>query len=209
MTTHHVGTDIARPAAAVYDYIRDYRNLPEWAAGLSAGVRQEDGHWVCASPMGRVTVAFVADNPFGVCDHAVTLPDGTVTTNPLRVIADGPRCQVVFAVRGDDVAADARLVQADLDRLKANLEGTRTPARQPDPLEASSEYEFFVHRTAASWRLVLAAGAPPPSGFTSADWRHTRTRTAADTNPDVRRQCEERGFCLFSLGGTFADVGRT
>jgi hypothetical protein len=126
VTTHHVGTEIARPAEVVYHYIRDYRALPDWAAGLSAGIRQADGVWFSESPMGRVTVAFAPDNPWGICDHDVTLPDGTVATNPLRVIADGDRCQVVFTVRtrSDDSAADdVRMVQADLDRLKATLEG--------------------------------------------------------------------------------------
>lgn len=129
MTAVHVGTEIERPAEIVYRYIRDYRALPEWAAGLATGVRQEDGAWVCASPMGRVAVAFVADNPWGICDHDVTLPDGTVVTNPLRVLPDGDRCQVVFTVRsaGADARADAALVQDDLDRLKARLEAS--PAR--------------------------------------------------------------------------------
>lgn len=72
--------------------------------------------------MGRVRVAFCADNPWGVCDYEVTLPDGAVATNPMRVIPDGTRCQVVFTVRGEDVERDAALVEADLQSLRSLLD---------------------------------------------------------------------------------------
>ncbi|HEY5335130.1 MAG TPA: GNAT family N-acetyltransferase, partial [Mycobacteriales bacterium] len=164
-----MATEIERPADVVYDYIRDYRSLPAWAAGLSAGVHTEDGVWFSESPMGRVAVAFVPDNPWGVCDHDVTLPDGTVVTNPLRVITDGGRCQVVFTVttRGgsSDIAQDVRLVQTDLDRLKAILERKRAPRPEAASRVPRSQFDFYVHRTAPAWRLVLASGRTPPPEF--------------------------------------------
>ena len=49
--------------------------------------------------MGEVEVRFAPENPFGVADHDVTLPDGTTFTNPLRVLPDGDGCEVVFTLR--------------------------------------------------------------------------------------------------------------
>ncbi len=45
--------------------------------------------------MGRVALAFVPRNDFGVLDHDVTLPSGETVYNPMRVIADGTGCEVV------------------------------------------------------------------------------------------------------------------
>lgn len=69
-----------------------------------------------------------------------------------------------------------------------------------------TEYLFHVHARAPEWRLVLKAGAAPPEGYLAEDWTFTRARGPEDTNPDVRRACDETGFCLFRLGGEFADV---
>ncbi len=67
-------------------------------------------------------------------------------------------------------------------------------------------YRFHVHRAAPAWRLVFLSGAQMPPGYVEADWRFTRARSVEDTNPDVRRQCDQQGFSLFKLDGTFADV---
>jgi hypothetical protein len=77
--------------------------------------------------MGRVTVRFAPINEYGVLDHDVTLPDGTVVNNPVRVLVHPDGAEVVFTVRqGDasdaDFARDAAAVKADLERLKGLLE---------------------------------------------------------------------------------------
>ncbi len=126
--TRHLTVAIDRPAAAVYAYVRDPAHLPAWAAGLAAGIRRERGEWVADSPMGRVLVRFVPVNEYGVLDHDVVLPDGTTTTNPFRVLADGAGSEVVFTVRrppgmtDDEWAADTAAVAADLETLKRLLE---------------------------------------------------------------------------------------
>ena len=126
--TRHLTVAIDRPAAAVYAYVRDPAHLPAWAAGLAAGIRRERGEWVADSPMGPVLVRFVPVNEYGVLDHDVVLPDGTTTTNPFRVLADGAGSEVVFTVRrqpgvGDEEwAADTAAVAADLETLKRLLE---------------------------------------------------------------------------------------
>jgi hypothetical protein len=126
--TRHLSVVIDRPAAEVYDYARDYRNLPAWAAGLASGVRLVAGRWLADSPLGEVEVRFVPVNDLGVLDHDVVLPSGEAVTNPLRVLADGAGSEVVFTVRrrpgmsDEDVEADAAAVQADLERLRSLLE---------------------------------------------------------------------------------------
>ena len=119
---------IDRPAAEVYDYASDPANLGEWAAGLGAAVQHVDGRWVADSPLGSVVVAFAERNDHGILDHDVTLPSGETVHNPMRVIADGPGCEVVFTLRrrpgmGDeDLARDAQAVADDLVALKRVLE---------------------------------------------------------------------------------------
>jgi hypothetical protein len=126
----HLSTSIERPADEVYVYVTDPTNLSSWAAGLAnSPVHQVDGDWVADSPLGRVVVEFVAPNDLGVADHHVTLPSGEVVTNPLRVIANGDGCDVVFSVRRQpemsdaDFASDVDAVTRDLAVLRSVLEG--------------------------------------------------------------------------------------
>lgn len=126
--SHHLTVSIDRPATAVYEYARDPAHLPAWAAGLAAGIRLDRGEWVADSPMGQVLVRFVPVNEYGVLDHDVVLPDGTTSTNPVRVLADGEGSEVVFTLRrrpgmtDDQLAADAAAITADLGTLKRVLE---------------------------------------------------------------------------------------
>ena len=126
--SRHLTVSIQRPAGQVYAYARDPAHLPAWAAGLAAGIRRERGEWVADSPMGRVLVRFVPVNEYGVLDHDVVTPDGTTTTNPLRVLADGQGSEVVFTVRrragmtAEEFDADAAAVSADLATLKRVVE---------------------------------------------------------------------------------------
>jgi hypothetical protein len=127
--TVHLGTSIKRSAAEVYAYVTDPTNLAAWAAGLAASpLRQVDGEWVADSPLGRVVIAFVAPNDLGVADHDVTLPSGDTVTNPMRVLANGEGCDVVFSLRrgsgmsDGDFAADAGAVARDLTVLRSVME---------------------------------------------------------------------------------------
>jgi hypothetical protein len=126
---HHVSVAIARPPEDVVAYARRPENLPTWAAGLAAGIRPGlDGDWIADSPMGQVRVRFRPGGALGVLDHDVTLPDGAVVHNPLRVLANDAGSEVVFTVFRrdgvDDAAfeADASAVAADLARLRDILE---------------------------------------------------------------------------------------
>ena len=110
--TRHLGVRIDRPADEVFAFVRDPANLPAWAAGVGPGV----------------DVRFAPRNDWGVLDHDVTLPNGDVVLNPMRVLADGPACDVVFTLRRQpgtsdaELDADAAAVARDLATLKHLLE---------------------------------------------------------------------------------------
>lgn len=128
MRSHHVSRVVAAAPDAVYDFASDVENLPLWAAGLAQSEVVRDGDTlVVESPMGRVQVRFVEKNAFRILDHDVTLPSGTVVTNPVRVLAHPDGAEIVFTVRQielDDAAfeRDIAAVVADLDRLADLLE---------------------------------------------------------------------------------------
>jgi hypothetical protein len=48
----YISRSFDHDVAAVSSVAGDPENLPAWAAGLSAGIRQEDGRWITDSPMG-------------------------------------------------------------------------------------------------------------------------------------------------------------
>ena len=127
-TSRHIVETIDRDPADVYAYVSDPRTLPAWASGLSTTISLVDDEWVAESDLGRITVEFAPDNPYGVLDHVVTLPDGTQVTNPLRVVANGDGSDVVFSLFQlppadlDAFEADAAAVTRDLARLKVLLE---------------------------------------------------------------------------------------
>jgi hypothetical protein len=126
----HLSVFIARAADDIYRYASNPENLPEWAAGLAdSPLEQVDGQWVANSPMGRVAVQFAPENSFGILDHDVTLPDGQVSYNPVRVVPAGEGIsEVVFSVRrrpgmsDEEWAADKAAVTTDLETLRQVLE---------------------------------------------------------------------------------------
>ena len=124
----HVSIVIHRPVSEVYSYASDPTHLPEWAAGLTGSIAQIDGQWVGESPIGAVTIAFAPPNDYGVLDHDVTLPDGRVVNNPMRVMRYDSGSEVVFSVRrqpemsDEEFRRDRDAVAADLASLKRLLE---------------------------------------------------------------------------------------
>jgi len=94
----HISQEVERDPAAVAAFAGDPANLPKWAAGLSAGIRLDGGRWITDSPMGVVEVAFTGPIEHGILDHDVTLPDGTVVHNLLRVLRNGTGSEVVFTL---------------------------------------------------------------------------------------------------------------
>ncbi|MEE3853530.1 SRPBCC family protein [Gordonia sp. LSe1-13] len=123
MRSRHISVVIPAAPSVVYEYASAPENLPAWAAGLASGVTRDGDSLITQSPMGEVRVRFAPANAFGILDHAVTLPDGTVVDNPLRVIAHPDGAEVVFTVRQRDLSddafdADCAAVQRDLETLR-------------------------------------------------------------------------------------------
>lgn len=124
----HLGIRIDRSAAEVYDYVSQPANLPEWAAGLAGSIDFVEGRWVADSPLGQVVVEMTEPNRYGIADHRVTLASGETFFNPMRVIADGDGCELVFTARRQagvsdaDFDRDVAAVTADLASVKRLLE---------------------------------------------------------------------------------------
>ena len=123
-----ITVSIARPAAEVYAFAHKPESFPQWAAGLGAGLTRDGDHWIASGPDGDVRVRFSPENPYGVLDHWVTLPDGTQLSIPLRVVANGDGAEVtltLFRAPGMDDATfdrDQGWVARDLAVLKGLLE---------------------------------------------------------------------------------------
>ncbi|AZG44698.1 SRPBCC family protein [Gordonia insulae] len=129
MRSRHVSLVIPASAQEVYAFAADPDNLAAWAAGLAAGVRRDGDLLIADSPMGEVTVHFAPPNPFGILDHDVTLPDGSVVSNPLRVIDHPEGAEVVFTVRQRDMTDDQ--FDADCDAVARDLTALRDAVTGP------------------------------------------------------------------------------
>lgn len=120
---------IARDWRQVYAFASRPETVPRWAAGLASGLAPDGADWIAdGGPIGQVRVRFAPENDFGVIDHTVTMPDGQVIHNALRVVPNGDGAEVMFTLLclpGMDDAAfemDAAQVARDLETLKELLE---------------------------------------------------------------------------------------
>ena len=125
---HVVSQSVDVVCDTVYHFARQMENLPLWASGLAQGITRLQGEWFAESPMGKVKVTMAPENPFGVLDHEVVLPDGTSVHNAFRVSPCGEGSLLTFVVlRLPGVSqqafdADVAHVGRDLAALKRLLE---------------------------------------------------------------------------------------
>jgi hypothetical protein len=118
---------IDRAASEAYEFLSVPENFPKWASGLAGALRKVGDDWIADTPEGRATVRFSERNAYGVLDHAVTLPRGTVYI-PLRVVPSGSGCELVLTLfrrpgmSDERFAADAEWVMRDLGAAKRILE---------------------------------------------------------------------------------------
>lgn len=127
--SRHISISINASFDSVYLYVSEPKNLPQWAAGLAESTVLKSGDdWLAESPMGLVKIRFVPKNNMGVVDHDVTLPNGIVIHNPLRVLKNHDGAEVVFTLiqqigmSDENFEADAAMVEKDLRTLKKMLE---------------------------------------------------------------------------------------
>ena len=127
--SRHLSVSIDRPLSEVYAFASDPQNLPRWAPGLGSAVERDGDGWFVETSQGRVGLTFAPQNEFGVLDHVVRTPSGETVYVPLRAIADGDGCEVVFTLRRGpgmtdaELERDTALVTADLALLKQVVEG--------------------------------------------------------------------------------------
>ncbi|WLS08088.1 SRPBCC family protein [Shinella sumterensis] len=129
-----VHRSIDRDWRAVYAFAAKPENMPLWASGLASGLTRDGDDWIAdGGPIGNVRVRFAPANDFGVIDHTVTLPDGRVVENALRVVPNGDGAEVMFTLLRqpdmDDAAfeSDAAHVARDLDALAKLIEDRELP----------------------------------------------------------------------------------
>lgn len=125
----HISITINRPSSEVYHFVSNPENLPQWAAGLADTTLKKSGNeWLTNSPMGQIKIKFTDKNSYGVIDHDVTLPNGEIVYNPLRVIKNSFGSEVIFTLfqraqmTDDEFKKDSELVRKDLEKLKSILE---------------------------------------------------------------------------------------
>lgn len=122
-----VSITISRPAAEVYAYLAEQRNLPKWSVFIT-GMEPDGDTWIATTTAGTSRIRFAPRNDFGIVDHTVTVAPGVEIFVPLRVIPNQAGSEVLFTVfrqpAQDDVAfeKDVAMVVSDLDHLKRALE---------------------------------------------------------------------------------------
>jgi hypothetical protein len=119
---------IDRPFEKVYESLVDPANWNQWAFGLGRNIRHSQDGWIADSDSGVARVQFTPRNSFGVVDHTVIRASGQRVYVPMRLIANGSGCELLFTLfREPDMsdaqfASDAGFVQRDLNGLKTLLE---------------------------------------------------------------------------------------
>jgi uncharacterized protein YndB with AHSA1/START domain len=127
-----VHVNIHAPPERVYDFVADPQNLPRWAPNFGHAITRDGDGWTMHTAQGPVGVRFAPPNALGVLDHWVTLPDGGELHNPVRVVPNEAGSVLTFTLFQQDgwsdaqLDADAALVQADLERLRALLESAES-----------------------------------------------------------------------------------
>ncbi|HET8728753.1 MAG TPA: SRPBCC family protein [Alphaproteobacteria bacterium] len=139
MTTYEARTisvSIDRDWREAYGFASVPENFPRWASGLASGLERIGEEWAAQGPGGPVRIRFSPPNDFGVLDHVVVTKEGVEIHCPLRIVANGTGCEVMFTLfrtpgmTREAFAADAEWVARDLRALK-NLLEREAPPRKP------------------------------------------------------------------------------
>ena len=111
-----LSVSIDRSAAEAYEFLSAPENFPKWAS------------WMAETAESPAAMRFSERNRYGVLDHSVQSPRGARIYVPLRVVADGGRCDLVLTLfrrpdtTDEKFAADAERVMRDLQAAKRLLE---------------------------------------------------------------------------------------
>lgn len=123
-----IAVRIDRPFDHVYGFLVDPANWNQWAFGLGKNIRRSGNGWIADSDGGVSRVEFTPRNRFGVVDHTVIRSSGQRVYVPMRLIANGTGCELLFTLFREPNASDAQFasdsafVERDLEGLKKILE---------------------------------------------------------------------------------------
>jgi hypothetical protein len=124
---------LAVPFDAAFAYLSDVTRLPEWTHAFAEV--EPDGRALMCTPAGEVPVRLTdrVDRATGVIDTTMAFPDGGVATAFSRLVPLGAgACVYSFVLTPPPVALEAlegalqeqaAILEAELDTLKARLEG--------------------------------------------------------------------------------------
>ncbi|PJZ55279.1 SRPBCC family protein [Leptospira adleri] len=125
----HIGVSIRAPWKAVYEYLSDPRNFPQWASGLCKSILQEsEEEWIIEAPQGKLKAVFTKKNEYGIIDHTVIFPSGEKIHNPMRILPNAFGSEVLFSLfktpkmENAKFEEDANWVIKDLNELKNLME---------------------------------------------------------------------------------------
>ncbi len=123
----HISISINKSADEVYRYASDPENFPEWVAFIKSVTKQND-LWIGKSDIGDLKIKWTPPNDFRIIDHQVTLTNGEIVNNPMRVVPNNEGCEFIFTLfwlpnrTEKEFNEDAKAVTADLQKLKEILE---------------------------------------------------------------------------------------
>ena len=126
MRTETRSISIAAPPAAVFDYVADPRNLPEWAPAFADSVRRDGAEWLITSGESELRIAVRASAEHGTVDllSAHDRRQGAFT----RVVPSGAGSAYLFTLHFDDAADEAAVarqmatVERELEAVRARVE---------------------------------------------------------------------------------------
>lgn len=128
LETRTVSVRINRPFAEVYEFLVRPENWNQWATGLGKSIQKRPEGWAAETQEGQIKVRFTPRNSFGIVDHYVVRKTGAEVYVPMRLIANGQGCELLFTLfrepgmSDDKYAGDMDFVKKDLDGLKKLLE---------------------------------------------------------------------------------------
>ena len=134
--SHVISLSIDCPADAVYAYLAEPANFPEWAVSVGPSFRQIGPlEWAGPSATGEKIVRFCARNALGVLDHAIYRAGDEPLMMPMRVFPNGDGCELTFiyfrrpGMTDEQFASTVEWVTTDFLALRSLLEASHSSAR--------------------------------------------------------------------------------
>jgi hypothetical protein len=92
-----INVSINKPASDVYRFASNPENFPKWMDFVKS-IKKDGDIWIGETSLGPFRFKLVPKNEFGNIDHHVTLPDGQVVFNPMRVMDNNKGTEFIFTL---------------------------------------------------------------------------------------------------------------